>query len=163
MMAAAPRAVFEQYQDVLQAVGKHIFHVGERPGMGQTVKASLQALIGSMFAASYESLVLAAKSGVDPETFRQVVMSTGAGCGMGKNSKKNAGICKFKDTGSQITTMHKDLGISLAAARDSGAALFVAAAAQQLFQAGITMFPDQDNQCVVKVLEQLAGTEVKRQ
>ena len=59
--------------------------------------------------------------------------------------------------------MHKDLGISLAAARDSGAALFVAAAAQQLFQAGITMFPDQDNQCVVKVLEQLAGTEVKRQ
>ena len=160
LMAAGPQAVFEQQQDVLQAVGKRIFHVGEQPGMGQTVKASLQALMGSMFAASYESLVLAAKAGVDPEIFRQVVASTGAGCGVFEGSAQAIIARQFKDTGSQITTMHKDLGICLAAGREHGAALFMAAAAQQLFQAGITRFPGEDNQCVAKVLEQIAGVEV---
>lgn len=160
LMAAGPRSAFEQQQEVLQAVGKRIFHVGERPGMGQTVKASLQALMGSMFAASYESLVLAAKAGVDPEVFRQVVAGTGAGCGVFEGSAQAIIARRFNDTGSQITTMHKDLGICLAAGREHGAALFMAATAQQLFQAGITRFPGEDNQCVAKVLEQIAGVEV---
>lgn len=43
MMTAAPKAVFEDNLPVLRAVGEKIFHVGEEPGMGQTVKAALQA------------------------------------------------------------------------------------------------------------------------
>ena len=46
MMAAASKETFDEYQDVLKGVGEKIFHVGEQIGMGQTVKAALQALIG---------------------------------------------------------------------------------------------------------------------
>ena len=46
-------------------------------------------------------------------------------------------------------------------AREAGVPLFACAAAFQLFQAGISKFPDEDNWTCVKVLEDIAGTEVK--
>ena len=58
MMAAAKAEVLEENRDVLDAVSKVVFHVGEEIGQGQTVKAALQALIGTTFAAIFESLVL---------------------------------------------------------------------------------------------------------
>ena len=61
MMAAAKTEVLEENREVLEAVSKAIFHVGEEIGQGQTVKAALQALIGTTFAAVFESLVLGAR------------------------------------------------------------------------------------------------------
>ena len=66
----------------------------------------------------------------------------------------------FKDTGSQITTMYKDLGITMNMARENGVAMFTTGAAHELFQSGISLFPDEDNWSIVKLLEQIAGTEV---
>jgi len=160
MMTAAPATVFRDCQDILSAVGRTIIHVGEEIGMGQTVKAALQALIGTIFAGTYESLVLAAKSGVKGEIFHQVVSATGASCGIFNGSAEAIMDRRFRDTGSQITTMYKDLGITMAAAKEHGVPLFTTSAAYELFRAGITMFPDEDNQCVAKVLERIAGTEV---
>ena len=39
--------------------------------------------------------------------------------------------------------------------------MFTAGAAFELFQAGISMYPEGDNWAIVKLLEQMAGTEVK--
>jgi len=77
MMAAAKQEVFASQQDVLQAVGKDIFHVGEEIGKGQTVKASLQALIGSTFTAIFEALVLGSKVGVPGKVLYEVFTSSG--------------------------------------------------------------------------------------
>ena len=60
-------------------------------------------------------------------------------------------------------TMYKDLGITMAMAKENGVAMFTASAAFELFQAGISLFPDEDNWSIVKLLEQIAGTEVKKQ
>jgi 3-hydroxyisobutyrate dehydrogenase-like beta-hydroxyacid dehydrogenase len=67
---------------------------------------------------------------------------------------------KFKDTGSHIATMYKDLGITMNMAKETGAAMFATAAAYELFRSGISLFPDEDNWSIVKLLEQIAGTEV---
>ena len=68
---------------------------------------------------------------------------------------------EFKDTGSHIGTMYKDLGISMNMAKENGVAMFTASAAHELFRAGMSLFPDEDNWSIVKLLEQIAGTEVK--
>ena len=60
MMTAAKTEVLEENREVLDSVSKAVFHVGEEIGQGQTVKAALQALIGTTFAAVFESLVLGA-------------------------------------------------------------------------------------------------------
>jgi len=161
MMAAGKREVWEAQQDVMNAVGGNIFHVGEEVGKGQTVKASLQALIGSTFTAIFESLVLGAKSGIEGKVLYEVFSASGVSSPLFKNCAGLIMDRKFKGTGSQIKTMHKDLGITMAMAKENGAAMFTTSAAYELFQSGITMFPEEDNWSIVKLLEQIAGTEVK--
>ena len=161
VMASGKTEVLEDNRAVLDAISKVIFHVGEEIGQGQTVKASLQAMIGTVFSAIFESMVLGAKAGVKGETLHKVFSASGINCGLYENCSKLILDRKFKDTGSQIATMYKDLGISMDLARETGVPLFATAAAFQLFQSGISKFPDEDNWTCVKVLEDIAGTEVK--
>ena len=42
----------------------------------------------------------------------------------------------------------------------NGVAMFTASAAHELFQCGISLFPDEDNWSIVKLLERIAETEV---
>ena len=160
MMAAAKTHVLEENRDVLDAVSKAVFHVGEEIGQGQKVKASLQALIGTTFAAIFESLVLGAAAGVKGETLYEVFASSGVSSPLFKGCAKLIMERRFKDTGSQIGTMYKDLGITMNMAKENGAAMFATAAAYELFRSGISLFPDEDNWSIVKLLEQIAGTQV---
>ena len=161
IMASGDTKVLEANRDVLDSISKVIFHVGEIVGQGQTVKASLQAMIGTVFAGIFESMVLASKSGVEGKTLYEVFSASGINCGLFQNCSQLILDRKFKDTGSQIATMYKDLGISVDMARENGVPLFATAAAFQLFQAGISKFPDEDNWTCVKVLEDICDTEVK--
>ena len=161
MMTAAKTEVLEKNREVLDSVSKAVFHVGEEIGQGQTVKAALQALIGTTFAAVFESLVLGASAGVKGETMFEVFGSSGVSSPLFKGCSKLIMDRKFKDTGSQIATMYKDLGITMNMAKETGAAMFATAAAYELFRSGISLFPDEDNWSIVKLLEQIAGTEVK--
>jgi 3-hydroxyisobutyrate dehydrogenase-like beta-hydroxyacid dehydrogenase len=161
MMVATPDEVWEANQDILNGVGKDLFHVGTEPGQGQVIKASLQALIGSSFTAIFEALVLGTKAGADPRTMYNVFCSSGVGSGLLKNCGELILQRKFEKTGSHIATMHKDMGISMNLAKESGCAMYTAAAAYEMFQTGKSLFPEGDNWSIVKFLEQIAGAEVK--
>lgn len=160
MMAAAKEEIFNDNKTILEAVGDKIFHVSEEIGVGQTVKAALQAFIGTTFAAIFESLVLGVKAGVKAETLFEVFGSSGVSSPLFKNCANLIMERKFKGTGSHIGTMYKDLGISMNMAKENGVAMFTTSAAYELFRSGISLFPDEDNWSIVKLLEQIAGTEV---
>ncbi len=160
LMTAAKKSVFDDCIKILEAVSSNIFHVGEEIGEGQTVKASLQAFIGASFTAIFESLVLGSKAGIKGQTLYDVFSASSVGSPLFKNCAGLIMDRKFKNTGSHISTMYKDLGISLNMAKKNGVPLFTAGAAYELFQAGISMFPDEDNWSIVKLLEQISDTEV---
>jgi len=161
VMAAAKKEIFDANQNVLHAVGERIFHIGEEIGIGQTVKAALQAFIGVSFAGIFESLVLGAKAGVKGETLYEIFSASGVSSPLFRNCAQLIMDRKFKNTGSHIGTMYKDLGISMALAKENGVAMFTTSAAYELFQAGISLFPGEDNWACVKFLERIAATEVK--
>ena len=160
LMTAGKNSVFNDCIKILEAVSSNIFHVGEEIGEGQTVKASLQAFIGASFTAIFESLVLGSKAGIKGQTLYDVFSGSAVGSPLFKNCAGLIMDRKFNNTGSHISTMYKDLGISLDMAKKNGVPLFTAGAAYELFQAGISMFPDEDNWSIVKLLEQISGTEV---
>jgi 3-hydroxyisobutyrate dehydrogenase-like beta-hydroxyacid dehydrogenase len=160
MMVAAQKEVFDANQDVFKAIGEKIFHVGEEIGIGQTVKGALQAFIGASFTAIFESLVLGVKAGVKGETLVEVFSASAVGSPLFRNCAQLIMDRQFENTGSHIGTMYKDLGISMAMAKENGVAMFTTAAAHELFQSGISLFPDQDNWSIVKLLEQIADTKV---
>lgn len=162
MMAAAEESVLDDNLDVMQAVSENIHRVGTEPGMGQTVKACLQSLIGSIFSATFEATALAAKAGVSGQVLYDVVSSSSAGCGISSNAIEKIIDRKFEKTGSHIATMYKDLTISLDMARELGVPLFTAATAMQLFQAGKTKHPDGDNWVVTRIVEDIVGAQLKR-
>ncbi|MCH7763445.1 MAG: NAD(P)-dependent oxidoreductase [Candidatus Marinimicrobia bacterium] len=163
LMTACKKEVFEDCKNVLEAVGQNIYHVDEEIGIGQTVKAALQALIGASFTAIFESLVLGVKAGVKAETLYEVFSTSGVGSPLLKNTIELIMERKFKGTGSHIGTMYKDLGISMNMAKENGVAMFTTSAAYELFRSGKSLFPEEDNWSIVKLLEQIAGIEVKKQ
>ena len=163
LMASAPEALLQKCDAALQAVSGTIHHVGTEPGMGQTVKGCLQSLIGSIFTATYEASVLAAKAGVDADALYKVFSTSGAGCGISNVALSTVIDREFQNTGSHISTMYKDLTISMDLARRHGVPLFTAATAMQMFQAGITRYPDADNQTVARISEEIVGVHLERE
>lgn len=162
MMAAGAPEVLDAHQSILEAVGEKIFRVGANAGDGQTVKACLQALIGSIFTATFEAAVLGAKSGISGQVLYDVFSASGAGNNITRNAYGKILDRAFVGTGSHIGTMYKDLTITMDHAREFGVPMFTTAAAMQLFQAGITRFPGEDNWAVTKILEEIVGTTVTR-
>ena len=130
--------------------------------MGQTVKACLQSLIGSIFSGTFEAAALAAKAGVSGQVLYDVFSTSGAGCGVANTALANIIDRKFEKTGSGIGTMYKDLTIALDMARLLGVPLFTASTAMQLFQAGKTKYPAGDNWIVARVIEEIVGAELTR-
>ena len=161
LMSAADKNVFNNCKDILKSISKDIFHVGNNIGDGQTVKASLQVFIGATFTAIFESLVLGSKAGIDGKTLYDVFSSSGVSSPLFKNCAKLIMDRKFENTGSHISTMYKDLGISMGMAKEIGVPMFTAAAAFELFQAGISSYPEGDNWSIVKVLEKMSNTKVE--
>ncbi len=162
MMAAAPGDVMERTRPVLEAVSASIHHVGTKAGDGQTVKACLQSLIGSVFSATFEAAALAAKAGVSGEVLLNVFSTSSAGSGIVNNALQKIIDREFEGTGSHINTMHKDLTISLNLAENLGVPMHTAAAAMQIFHAGRTKYPDGDNWVCTRVIEEIIGAELHR-
>ena len=161
LMTAAENEVFDKYKPILESISKNMFHVGVNIGDGQTVKASLQVFIGATFTAIFESLVLGSKAGIDGKILYDVFSSSGVSSPLFKNCASLIMDRKFENTGSHISTMHKDLGISMSMAKQNGVPMFTAAAAYELFQAGISMYPEGDNWSIVKLLEKMSDTKVE--
>ena len=162
LMAAGSDDALRAARPAMDAISATIHRVGTDIGMGQTVKACLQSLIGSIFTGAFEATALAAKSGVDGQVLFDVFSTSAAGCGITNAAVGNVINGTFEKTGSHINTMHKDLTISLDLAMDMGVPLFTASTAMQLFQAGRTRHPDGDNQVVAKISEEIIGTGLRR-
>ena len=159
--AGDPDAI-ERVRPALEAISRQIVVTGDRPGQGQVAKAALQALIGGVFAGVFEAAVFGSKAGLAGATLERVFSNSDAGSPLVANAIQRVVDREFVGTGSNIATMYKDLCIVMDMAREVGAPLFSVAQAYELFQAGITRFAGEDNWCVTKVLESLAGTSVTR-
>lgn len=162
MMAAGAREDLDRARPVMEAVSAVIHEVGSQPGMGQTVKACLQSLLGSIFTATFEAAALAAKAGVEAEVIEAVFSTSSGGAPLVKTALENIVQGQFEGTGSHINTMHKDLTISHAMALELGVPLFTASMAMQLFQAGRSKYPQGDNWIITKWLEDITGAKLRR-
>ena len=161
LMAAGTSDALAVATPAMEAVSATIHIVGDEVGQGQTVKACLQSLIGSIFTGAFEATGLAAKAGVPGQVLYDVFSTSAAGCGITNAAVGTVMNRTFQDTGSHINTMHKDLTISLDLAMELGVPLFTASTAMQMFQAGRTKYPDGDNQMVARITEDIIGTGLK--
>jgi hypothetical protein len=161
VMVACPKALFAELEPMLKHIGKPFF-IGERPGMGQTMKLANNFLSATAMAATSEAIVFGVKSGLDPKLMIEVI-NAGSGRNTASQDKFPRSILpRTFDFGFATGLMCKDLNLCLAEAEAAGVPMGVAAAVRQLWlQVLEQMGPDTDFTTIFQVVERRAGVEVK--
>lgn len=150
LMVGGAIDAFERVHPVLKAIGSHIFHVGNNPGDGATVKTINQLLCGVHLVATAEAVALARRAGIDPALVHEVVKTSAAFSWMfGDRLPRmllNAPPCS-----SAIDIFVKDMSLVLGLARSTGISTDLAQAAYNKFrQASDNGYGKEDDSMVVK-------------
>jgi 3-hydroxyisobutyrate dehydrogenase-like beta-hydroxyacid dehydrogenase len=160
VMIAGPRHLAEQLTQMLQVLGRTFF-IGERPGMGQTMKLANNMLSATALAATSEALVMGVKAGLDAGVMLDVI---NAGSGRNSASQDKLPRCvlprKF-DFGFTLALLHKDVRLGLEQAAALGLPMPVGSTVgQMLMLAMATEGADADITTIVRMVERWTGVEV---
>ncbi len=160
IIAGGEAKTFEACRDLFTAMGTKLFHVGGL-GQGLAMKLVNNMLIQVNRVAVAEALVLGVKAGLDPRTIYDVVrVSTGTSYAFETGVPKI--LARDFSPGGTVDITYKDQELETAFAKQLGVPLLLANVTQQLYQmARAAGLNKEDGLAVVKVLERLAGVQVK--
>jgi 3-hydroxyisobutyrate dehydrogenase-like beta-hydroxyacid dehydrogenase len=162
IMVSCPPSTFARLEPVLSTFGK-VFHVGERPGMGQTMKLANNLLSATALAITSEAMVMGAKAGLDPKVMIDVI---NAGSGRNSATQDKFPRCvlprKF-DFGFPTELLYKDVKLCLDEGEALGVPMLVGNAVREMLGVAKSMQgPRADITELVKCVEAWAGVEVRK-
>jgi 3-hydroxyisobutyrate dehydrogenase-like beta-hydroxyacid dehydrogenase len=161
VMVAGPSAEVALVKDTLAVFGK-VFVIGEKPGMGQTMKLANNVLSACNMAASCEAVVLAAKSGIDPKVAVDVINA-----GSGRNSATSDKwpremLPRTFNWGFATALMTKDVRLALAEMKELGVPHDIMDAVGRAWETCIAeVGPDKDFTTILQPVEKRGGITVK--
>jgi 3-hydroxyisobutyrate dehydrogenase len=160
IIAGGEAATFDACRDLFEAMGRNLFHVGPL-GAGLAMKLVNNMLIQVNRVAVAEALVLGVKAGLDPRAIYDVIrVSTGTSFAFETGVPRI--LARDFSPGGTVDISYKDQELETAFAKQLGVPLLLANVTQQLYQmARAAGLNKEDGLAVVKVLERLAGVEVK--
>jgi 3-hydroxyisobutyrate dehydrogenase len=159
IMVGGKKDVFDRCLPLFEVVGKTITYCGPT-GAGQTVKLCNQVAVSVTNMAVCESLVLAAKAGVSPETMLQAISGGAASSWQLVNLGPKMIERDFRP-GFKVWHQQKDLRLALEVARDNALALPGTSLVAQLFASvEADGLREEGTQALVKALEKLADVSV---
>lgn len=160
IMVGGAEEAYQKTLPALQVLGKTITHVGAA-GAGQVAKACNQIMVAAQMVGMAELLLLAQKSGVDPQRVLAAIRGGAAQCWT-LDVKAPRLLAGDRQPGFKAHMQHKDLGIVLDTARSCGMPLPATALHAQLFEALLQIGSGKlDNSAVIAVFEALAGEALK--
>ena len=152
IMAGGDAAVLERVRPLLDCLGKRIVHIGPN-GAGQVAKACNQMIMVAAIEAAAEAMRLAAAAGVDCGKVRQA-LSGGSAASRVLDVMGERMVRRDFSAGIEARLHHKDFGLVLEAARQSGVPVPLAAAvAQQLNALMAQGWGRDDTSSLLRVLE----------
>ena len=161
VMVAGPRPLCAELEPMLAVFGK-VFFIGERPGMGQTMKLANNLLSATAMAATAEAIVFGVQSGLDPTTMCDVI-NAGSGRNSASQDKVPRQVLTRKfSQGFATGLMYKDVRLCLEEAEAAGVPMAVSTAVRELWaRANDELGADSDMTAIVQLLERATGIEVK--
>ena len=160
IMVGGDKISLEKIREILQAMGKRIFHVGD-VGCGNIAKLvnNLISLTNNVINA--QGFVLGVKAGIDPQILWEITTS---------GTANNWNLQQYPQTifqgnfepGFRLSLGFKDIGLAIQLGREYGVPLPVGAAAEQsLLEAKAAGFEDKSVDGFMLYLEKLVGVEVR--
>ncbi len=159
-MVGGDRDAFDRAMPVLRVLGKKHIYCGAH-GAGLSAKLAQNVIQSAMVEVFAEGFVLAAKSGVKPETMFEIIQSSMARAAL--TDFKAPFIFKGDFTPYfPLKWMHKDVTLAMEAAFAQGVPLPAAAAVKEVYGAARAQGKgDLDYAAVITFLEDLAGVKVR--
>jgi len=161
VMVSGPKADVEIVKPALDIIGR-VFVVGEKPGLGQTMKLANNMLTATALAATSEAMVMGVKAGLDPTQMIEVINA-----GSGRNT---ASVDKFPksilpgtfDFGFATGLMMKDVRLGLEEAKALGVPTEVISAVGRAWELTCAEIgPEKDFTTIVQPVEKRAGVTVR--
>lgn len=160
VMASGRPEAFAAADPLLEAIAGKVYRLGERAGIGSTVKMVNQHLAGVHIAAACEAMALGMRAGAEPRQLYEVICNSAGSSWMFQNRVPHILEGDYTPL-SAVNIFIKDLGIVLDAARKLQFPLPLAAQAHQLYLATAAAgHGAEDDAAVVKFYATLAGIEL---
>jgi 3-hydroxyisobutyrate dehydrogenase-like beta-hydroxyacid dehydrogenase len=161
VMLACPQELRTKMESLLAPLGK-VFYLGERPGLGQTMKLANNLLSAAAMAITSEAVVMGVKAGLDARQMIDII-NAGSGRNTATDGKFPRSILpRTFDYGFTNGHMYKDVKLCLEVAEEVGVPMWVGAAVRQLWAYSAShMGADEDFTTVIKCIEEWAGVEVR--
>ncbi|MBB6730987.1 NAD(P)-dependent oxidoreductase [Cohnella sp. CBP 2801] len=160
-MVGGAEETIEACRDIFLAMGREIIRMGES-GSGATAKLGHNAIVGINAAGLIEGMAIAAKGGLDMESFVRVVQGGGAASKQAdlKGPKIVAGDYSVQFA---LSLMLKDLRLASVLSDGMGVPTPMLEAAKSMFQAGDAKgYGDDDLAALSRVYEEWIGKRIGR-
>jgi len=159
MMTSGRPEAYARCGTVLDSMSAKVYRLGDRAGMGSTVKIVNQLLAGVHIAAAAEAMALGIRAGVKPADIYEVITHSAGASWMFENRMAHVLAGDYTPL-SAVDIFVKDLGIVLDTARASKFPLPLASTAHQMFmQASSAGHGREDDAAVIKIFP---GIELPR-
>lgn len=160
IMVGGKKETFDAMLPVFKIIGKNINYIGES-GAGQIAKCCNQIIVAQTIEAVSEALILAKKTGVDPEKVRKALLGGFAHSRVLEVHGQRMLDRNF-EPGGRVSIHKKDTEIAMSIAAQFGLYLPGTALTSQLWNAATSQEggSEWDHSSIVRLLEMLSATMV---
>lgn len=159
IMVGGDKAAYDRAIEVLSIVGE-TYHFMGGSGKGYASKLCGNHLVSTVVAAVCESMVLASKAGIEPQEILKVWMESDFRSPV-VDGVGNSIISRDFDPSFHLRTMVKDTELIRNFSESLDVPVFLSNIVHEVNKVGLNMgFGEENASAVVKVFEQMAGTEI---
>jgi 3-hydroxyisobutyrate dehydrogenase len=144
VMWGGPKAIMDEHEAVLNSFSKNVFHCGDSPGQGQSVKVLNNFLSAIAMTATSEAVLYGLAQGVEMKTILDVVnVSTGQNTATADKFPKRV-LTESFDAGFATKLLTKDVNLFLKNAKAAGTPLTLAATLASIWNGCNATLPESD-------------------
>ena len=157
VMVSGPRAAYDAAEPVLKNFGK-LFFMGEKPGLGQTMKLVNNLLAAASVAITSEGVAMGLKAGLDPKAMMDVLNVSSGRSSATLEKWPRAVLPRTFDVGFATALSLKDVKLCLDEAEAMGIPTPVGDIVRTMLEKTIETYgPESDVSDTARLLEKWAG------
>jgi len=162
LMVAGNKELFDEKYDLLSALGKKIFYVGNLAGKAQVMKVINNLLSSAAMAISSEAVVLGVKAGLDPNTMIDVINASSGRNSATEDKFKKSIISRKFDWGFTSELAYKDMKLCMEVSEDYQVPMYLGTNITHFWRYAITQGAGpEDFTTIIKYFENWADVKVE--
>jgi 3-hydroxyisobutyrate dehydrogenase-like beta-hydroxyacid dehydrogenase len=161
VMVSGPRDSYEKVESILKIFGDPFF-VGEKPGLGQTMKLANNLMAACAIAITSEGMAMGMKAGLDPKLMIDVLNVSSGRSSATEDKWPRSVLPRTFDFGFATALSFKDVRLCVEEAEAMGVPMIIGSAVRQMLSITNNVYgPDSDVTMMAKLVETWAGLDLR--